>query len=280
MNFQSSLAHGGELRFIGKSSIGQREKKEPMPDKSDAASLMNSISDLSLYLSRPEVTPALLSQYLVLKTLTPLGANQIFLSQLHSDGMVRPIDVFGYSEEQMEGWKEFPLSEKLPVCDSIRNDQLVWLADHDDWEKDYPELLNYPGDLSSQTFIALSIDIHGAPAGALGIMSRKQIHPTPELISFVSVIGGLVGLYLSRINNSTLSNILRGNEGVNGEFLTPRQMRILDLMAQSFTNPQIAKELGFSESTVRQETMRIYQILQVSGRKDAIREARRRNIAS
>ena len=57
-------------------------------------------------------------------------------------------------------------------------------------------------------------------------------------------------------------------------------MKILDLMAQSLTNPQIAKELGFSESTVRQETMRIYQILQVSGRKEAIKEAQRRNIAS
>lgn len=241
---------------------------------------MNSISELSMYLARPEVTPALLSQYLVLKTLTPIGANQIFISQLHPDGMVRPVDAFGYSEEQMQGWNEFPLSEKLPVTDAIRNDQLVWLADHDDWENDYPNLLNYPGDLKSQTFIAISIDIQGAPAGALGIMSRTQVHPTPELISFVSAIGGMVGLYLSRISQGRFANIVRGNEGANGEFLSPRQMRILDLMAQSYTNPQIAKELGFSESTVRQETMRIYQILQVSGRKEAINEAQRRNIAS
>jgi DNA-binding CsgD family transcriptional regulator len=251
-----------------------------MPDKSDAASLMNAISDLSMYLSRPEITPALLSQYLALKTLAPVGANQIFISQLHPDGMVRRIDSFGYTDEQIHGWEEFPLSSKLPVTDAIRNDQLVWLADHDDWEKDYPELASYPGEITSQTFIAISIDIHGAPAGALGIMSQKQVHPTPELISFISAIGGMVALYLSRVNQGRFANVVRGNEGANGEFLTPRQMRILDFMAQSFTNPQIAKELGFSESTVRQETMRIYQILQVSGRKEAIKEAQRRNIAS
>ena len=251
-----------------------------MADKSDASSLMSALSDLSIYLARAEVTPALLSQYLVLKTLTPIGADQIFLSQLHPDGIVRPIDVFGYSQEQMEGWREFPLSEKLPVCDAIRNDQLVWLADKDDWEEDYPELAKYPGDLTSQTFIAISIDIHGAPAGALGIMSNKQIHPTPELISFISAVAGLVALYLSRVNHGRFSQVVRANAGANGEFLTPRQMKILDLMAQSLTNPQIAKELGFSESTVRQETMRIYQILQVSGRKEAIKEAQRRNIAS
>jgi len=241
---------------------------------------MNGISELSMYLARPEVTPALLAQYLVLKTLAPLGANQIFLSQLHPDGMVRPIDAFGYSEEQIQGWSQFPLSEKLRVTDAIRNDQLVWLADKDDWENDYPELAKYPGDLASNTFIAISIDNHGAPAGALGIMSQFQVEPNPELISFVSAIGGMIGLYLSRISESRFTHIVRANEGANGEFLTPRQMRILDLMAQSFTNPQIAKELGFSESTVRQETMRTYQILQVSGRKEAIKEAQRRNIAS
>ena len=233
-----------------------------------------------MYLARPELTPALLSQYLVLKTLVPLGAQQIFISQLHPDGMVRPIDAFGYSEEQIQGWREFPLSEKLPVTDAIRNDQLVWLADKEDWERDYPELTKYPMDLTSQTFIAISIDIHGAPAGALGVMSQHQIQPTPELISFISAISGMVALYLSRINHGRFAQVVRENAGANGEFLSPRQMRILDLMAQSLTNPQIAKELGFSESTVRQETMRIYQILQVSGRKEAIKEAQRRNIAS
>lgn len=251
-----------------------------MPHRKDATSLMNHISDLSTYIARAEVTPALLSQYLVLKTLVPLGANQIFISQLHPDGMVRPIDAFGYSEEQMAGWREFPLSEKLPVTDAIRNDQLVWLADHDDWVRDYPELAKYPDDLSSKTFIAISVDIHGAPAAALGIMSQQQVHPTPELISFISAIGGMVALYLSRVNQGRFAQIVRGNQGANGDFLSPRQMRILDLMAQSYTNPQIAKELGFSESTVRQETMRIYQVLQVSGRKEAIKEAQRRNIAS
>jgi len=37
---------------------------------------------------------------------------------------------------------------------------------------------------------------------------------------------------------------------------------------------------GFWLLNLRQETMRIYQILQVTGRKDAIKEAQRRNIAS
>ena len=251
-----------------------------MAEQINASVLMNAISELSEYLSRPEITTAQLSQFLILKTLQPIKANQIFISRLHPDGMVRPIDAFGYTDDQMSGWREFPLTEKLPVTDAIRNDQLVWLADSSDWHREYPELAKYPGDLATNTFISISIDIYGAPAGALGIMSQSQVQPTPELISFISAVGGMVALCLSRINEGRYAQIVRGPINMNQNFLSPRQMRILELMAQDYTNPQIGKELGFSESTVRQESMRIYQILQVSGRKEAINEARRRNIAS
>ncbi|MFM1964941.1 MAG: hypothetical protein RL134_666 [Actinomycetota bacterium] len=52
--------------------------------------------------------------------------------------------------------------------------------------------------------------------------------------------------------------------------LTPRQTRVLSLMAKGMTNGQIARVLAFSESTVRQETMAIYRTLQVKGRAEAI----------
>jgi DNA-binding CsgD family transcriptional regulator len=54
------------------------------------------------------------------------------------------------------------------------------------------------------------------------------------------------------------------------EELTPRQRRVLSLMAKGMTNGQIARVLAFSESTVRQETMAIYRTLQVKGRAEAI----------
>lgn len=52
--------------------------------------------------------------------------------------------------------------------------------------------------------------------------------------------------------------------------LTPRQQHVLELMSKSMTNAQIARVLAFSESTVRQETMAIYRVLQVPGRSEAV----------
>jgi DNA-binding NarL/FixJ family response regulator len=50
-----------------------------------------------------------------------------------------------------------------------------------------------------------------------------------------------------------------------------RQRDVMHLISEGLTNPQIATELGFSESTIRQETMRIYEILGATGRADAVR---------
>ena len=43
--------------------------------------------------------------------------------------------------------------------------------------------------------------------------------------------------------------------------------------AEGKTNLELATELGFSFSTVRHETMRVYQALNVSDRKEAAKKA-------
>ena len=44
-------------------------------------------------------------------------------------------------------------------------------------------------------------------------------------------------------------------------------------IVQSKTNHELATEMGFSVSTIRHETMRIYQALSVSDRKEAAKKA-------
>ncbi len=51
--------------------------------------------------------------------------------------------------------------------------------------------------------------------------------------------------------------------------LTVRQLEILNCISTGMTNSGIARKIGFSESTVRQETISIYRKLGVSNRKEA-----------
>ena len=63
-----------------------------------------------------------------------------------------------------------------------------------------------------------------------------------------------------------------GSSGMS-QSLTPRQSTILQLMSEGMKNREIAFAIGFSESTVRLETIEIYKKLGVHGRHEAIRVA-------
>jgi len=59
----------------------------------------------------------------------------------------------------------------------------------------------------------------------------------------------------------------------NPEALTERQLKILELIAAGKTNAEIASELILSESSIRQETVKIYRSLGVGSRSEAARRA-------
>ena len=60
----------------------------------------------------------------------------------------------------------------------------------------------------------------------------------------------------------------------NSQFrLTQRQRQVLRGMVEGKTNHDLATQLGYSVSTIRHETMRIYQALAVSDRREAAQRA-------
>ena len=63
------------------------------------------------------------------------------------------------------------------------------------------------------------------------------------------------------------------NRDAGNPQLSQRQILILRGMVEGKTNHELATELGFSVSTIRHETMRIYQALAVSDRKEAAKKA-------
>ena len=87
-----------------------------------------------------------------------------------------------------------------------------------------------------------------------------------------------IALYLSFQNQATASvssgvTIIDRSRDAGASQLTPRQLAILRGMVEGKTNHELATEMGFSVSTIRHETMRIYQALAVSDRKEAAKKA-------
>jgi DNA-binding NarL/FixJ family response regulator len=61
---------------------------------------------------------------------------------------------------------------------------------------------------------------------------------------------------------------------VGPEDLTTRQLTILSHIETGLVNLEIAKILMLSESTIRQETVKIYRALDVGNRQEAVRKAK------
>jgi DNA-binding CsgD family transcriptional regulator len=80
-----------------------------------------------------------------------------------------------------------------------------------------------------------------------------------------------------------VSTYLRLRTGLNpvdiavsdGTRLGERELQVLHLMAQGFTNAEIAEHMAFSLSTIRNATVEIYRRLNAKGRADAVAAAHR-----
>lgn len=64
-----------------------------------------------------------------------------------------------------------------------------------------------------------------------------------------------------------------GSREADPDSLTPRQLTILQKISEGKTNAEIAQELILSESSIRQETVRIYRALGVGTRQEAAKRA-------
>jgi DNA-binding NarL/FixJ family response regulator len=124
--------------------------------------------------------------------------------------------------------------------------------------------------------------------------SRQQavdcfiLHHSPDSLSekvrtdasmkFLSLVQALTAHHL--VVSGVLSQAAPAVHIFKDETFNARQKQILDGMIEGKTNYQLASELGYSVSTIRHETMRIYRILGVSDRKDAAQLAMKHKLGN
>ncbi len=78
------------------------------------------------------------------------------------------------------------------------------------------------------------------------------------------------------ISSSLLDKLLRpgSSQGTHGSKLSPRQHDILELLSRGFDNRAIANELGLSVKTIENHLTRLYRLLDVQSRLEAVNYAR------
>ena len=208
-------------------------------------------------------------------------ANHRFLAafylQIERDGRLHLISFYGALPSEV-GLHENPISifEDHPVSEAVRTGAITWshavLA-----EKKAGSLVAWP---------VISEDrILGAILALYEVPFSDSEHDLEYFEAIASIISNAIVRHLP--NHTTSSTSRRGLAlPIRMHLDTPletqlseRQDLILKLLSEGRTNGDIADILGYSESLIRQETIRIYAALGCSGRAEAADIYRKRELA-
>jgi DNA-binding CsgD family transcriptional regulator len=219
------------------------------------------ISWLTFHPTTDEIARALATDYL-----SELSIQGIRFSRLQSDDSIIILGEYGFEDSAIWADRMIPSSE--------------WRA------RDTEPARFLKGESkerwcnNSSTYMEILID-RGVTQGHLMVVFHKAVgeaekNKVAETIQDLCVP---LALYLSFLNHTPSFSAavpFAANSNpreVEAGQLNQRQILILRGMVEGKTNHELATELGFSVSTIRHETMRIYQALSVSDRKEAAKKA-------
>ena len=250
-----------------------------MHSKPSPSGYLEAVAEFITFLSGKELTFNEIMSHIVLVVLAPLNAEALTLDQLNDRNQVENIGRWGMPLEMIKDYVDiYSFNDKYPSTDTLRYRTTTYVTTLPDWGDDYPLLKDLPYTTGAQSFITIPIERAGTPVAALGVFSRDVIQPNAEIESFLTAVGSVLSMYMFSQDSSShvLPKIknLGGNadhpfvDNSSNEF-TERQQVILRLISEGHTNVSISELLGYSESTVRQETIKIFAKLNCAGRKEA-----------
>ena len=215
---------------------------------------------LSYHPTTEEISRALATEYLA-----EFAVRSLRFGRLNSDDSITNLGQYGFSDADEYRNRNIPSAEWR----SFKSAEMAIIsgASKEKWTTD------------SATYVNTLRD-RGVLQGHLIVNFHKPVsdsdkHRTAEAIDDLCIPLALYLSFMSRPVGVGLGGVtlpIDSRDAGNAQ-LSQRQILILRGMVEGKTNHELATELGFSVSTIRHETMRIYQALAVSDRKEAAKKA-------
>lgn len=212
---------------------------------------------LSYHPSPGDVARALVTEYLVTS-----GARCARFVRLNPDNSLTFMGEYGYSQS-LEG-QSFPGGQWRTWNNNQADVDFVLTPDN--WNEE-------------ATTCLISLRDRGAVHGYASIEFRQPVMDRDHVFEALSDLCVPISIYfageklISKRGPSLRVTPANKDPNEDSESLTSRQIVILRGMVEGKTNHELAQEMGFSVSTVRHETMRIFQSLGVNDRKEAAKKA-------
>lgn len=207
-----------------------------------------------------------LCRFLIFETFQMLSPKSIFVGEIDSSGFLIHKASFGFERKDLDQWQKLSLGLDIPITRAVTSNKCIVINSPEEFYGNYPVATEL-GAVGTNWKSCIAIPV--LPQGVYFLILDSKPKKDPEFEHFLRAVGQLIMIYLNSIRNKKMVNYAKGATGE----LTPRQKLILTFLEKGFTNPQIAQEIGYSESLVRHETIEIYSKLEVSGRKELLQNS-------
>jgi DNA-binding CsgD family transcriptional regulator len=202
-----------------------------------------------------------------------------FIAKLTSHANLEVIGSYGYHSPFFEVGKKISVWDSWAVCQAVRESRVVYIQSNAEYQELYPE--NASVAAPGEGFIAFPLVRRSEVIGVIGISFSRELSEfcrEPLLAEGIGLFGGLLiepladsQVSLSVIKSSTLRDLASATQL---ESLTDRQREILFFLSEGATYKQISIELMLSESLIKKDASRAFQIIGVHTRSEASRWAK------
>lgn len=232
------------------------------------------LSDFTIFLQTKGLTIQDICQYLVTVSLKDYGFYCAVFAEIQKTGQVRVTSHFGADPKDIEAWQDLDFDIKTPVNDCLRENRIVWINTLPHYSQDYDLLNSLPTDNQLKTLVAFPLRGASHLLGAISILSFKKIELDTEIELLIKGLCHMTALRMEIGSKSKSKSIDSTSaksplDNSNLTLLTPRQKKILEMLIAKKTNKEIADILIYSVSTIKQETIAIYEKLGLRGREDS-----------
>lgn len=197
----------------------------------------------------------------------PNTVTEIAIFELLPNALFTLTGSFGMRLGNGESRPMYPLNTNSHVGASIIGQKTIWLENSDELFLKFPKSTHLFDTKLIGSLIATPIKVAGKTHGCLLVDGRDR-SADERSIAILELIATIIGLKLSakltttRVNSAIATSVL-------GLPLTVRELLLQELMAAGLTNKECAVNLGFSESTIRQDAVAMFAKLGVKNRRDA-----------
>ena len=245
--------------------------------RSDAMSVLAMIDFLR---SLPTVDQ--IAEYLVLLLMPSRSVVAAVISLVQPDGSLAVSGRFGIAPELLAPLGRVKLTDLAPMTDALRSGSDIILESGAQVADRYPAWSEFPH-LCVPT-AAWPLTLPSRRVGSVQLFFAEGADPG-RMAAALNGLTGAMSLFLSLRaapagEVPTVTPVPTASARPRSEELSARQFRILQMMSEGMTNGQISARIGYSESTVRQETMAVFRYFDVHDRREAVRIAGTRGLLS